>query len=463
MLKSVSSITNAIGALNYKGTWNAATNTPALVSGVGTKGDYYQVSVAGSTALDGISNWGVGDVVAFNGTTWQRIEGGADLNGVNLSVSGTSTLSGLTASTALALDASKNVVSVTNTGTGNNVLATSPILTTPNIGAATGTQLDIDNLRLDGNILSSTDSNGNVSVIPNGSGLFLVNKTSGNPFHTNAHVLLSDETVDGSGALIIENSNSTNGTSIFVGVGAAGVGYNASICVLGVYRCNTNSRSINAAGSINASGLDYAEYMVKSGDFTIAKGDVVGINAQGLLTDKFSDAVTFAVKSTDPSYVGGDVWGREDVIGVQKPVQHVRKQLVTEDRVVFDAVYKLDDNGHLVLVADKVVETVVIEPGDTDAEWQVKVDAYQAEKAIFDAALEAARQKVDRIAFAGQVPVNVVGAAPGQYIVPFNDNGLIKGVAMSDQDMQLKDYMSAIGRVIAVEADGRARIIVKIS
>jgi hypothetical protein len=129
MLKTVSSITNAIGALNYKGTWNASTNTPTLASGVGTKGDYYQVSVAGSTTLDGISNWGVGDVAAFNGATWQRIEGGADLNGVNLSVSGTSTLSGLTASTALALNASKQVVSVTNTGTGNNVLSDSPTLT----------------------------------------------------------------------------------------------------------------------------------------------------------------------------------------------------------------------------------------------------------------------------------------------------------------------------------------------
>lgn len=91
MLKTVSSVANAIGALNYKGTWNASTNTPTLASGVGTKGDYYQVSVAGTTSLDGISNWGVGDVVAFNGTTWQRIEGGADLNGVNLSYTGTLT------------------------------------------------------------------------------------------------------------------------------------------------------------------------------------------------------------------------------------------------------------------------------------------------------------------------------------------------------------------------------------
>lgn len=128
MLKTVSSITNAIGALNYKGTWNASTNTPALASGVGTKGDYYVVSVAGTTALDGISNWGVGDWVTFNGSVWQRVEGGADLNGVNLSVSGTSTLSALTASTALALNASKEVVSVTNTGTGSNVLATAPTL-----------------------------------------------------------------------------------------------------------------------------------------------------------------------------------------------------------------------------------------------------------------------------------------------------------------------------------------------
>jgi hypothetical protein len=142
MLKTVSSVINAIGALNYKGTWNASTNSPTLTSSVGTKGDYYQVSVAGSTTINGISNWGVGDVIAFNGATWQRIEGGADLNGVDLSVSGTTTLSGLTASTALALDANKNVVSVTNTGTGDNVLATSPTLTTPTLGAATATSIN---------------------------------------------------------------------------------------------------------------------------------------------------------------------------------------------------------------------------------------------------------------------------------------------------------------------------------
>lgn len=59
-----------------------------------------------------------------------------------LSTSSTTTFSGLTASTALALDASKNVVSVTNTGTGNNVLSASPTLT----GTIAGASLSLSSL-----------------------------------------------------------------------------------------------------------------------------------------------------------------------------------------------------------------------------------------------------------------------------------------------------------------------------
>jgi hypothetical protein len=125
MLKTVSSITNAIGALNYKGTWNASTNTPALASGVGTKGDYYVVSVAGSTNLDGISNWGVGDWAAYNGSVWQRVEGGADLNGVNLTFTGTASgptyeTSNLTTGVTL----TNNALSADGTDTNIDLLAT---------------------------------------------------------------------------------------------------------------------------------------------------------------------------------------------------------------------------------------------------------------------------------------------------------------------------------------------------
>jgi hypothetical protein len=74
MLKTVSSLGNIIGALVYKGTWDASTNTPTLASGVGSKGDYYVVSVAGSTNLDGITDWQVNDIAVFNGSAWQKID-----------------------------------------------------------------------------------------------------------------------------------------------------------------------------------------------------------------------------------------------------------------------------------------------------------------------------------------------------------------------------------------------------
>lgn len=71
------------GGLIYQGTWNAATNTPTLTSGVGTKGHYYVVSVAGATNLDGITDWNPGDIAVFNGTVWEQIDNTDAVTSVN--------------------------------------------------------------------------------------------------------------------------------------------------------------------------------------------------------------------------------------------------------------------------------------------------------------------------------------------------------------------------------------------
>jgi len=102
MLKTISSITNALGALNYKGTWNAATNTPTLADGTGAKGDYYVVSTAGTQTFGGVQLFfGLGDWIAYNGAVWQRVEGGSDGNFANVTL--TSTDVGATASPLLEL------------------------------------------------------------------------------------------------------------------------------------------------------------------------------------------------------------------------------------------------------------------------------------------------------------------------------------------------------------------------
>ncbi len=58
--------------MQYQGNWDASTNSPTLTSGVGTQGDVYRVSVAGTTNLDGITDWQVGDWAAYNGTAWEK-------------------------------------------------------------------------------------------------------------------------------------------------------------------------------------------------------------------------------------------------------------------------------------------------------------------------------------------------------------------------------------------------------
>lgn len=72
-----------LGGAVYQGTWNASTNSPSLASGVGTNGHYYIVSVAGSTNLDGITDWKLGDWAIFAGTAWQKVDNTDSVISVN--------------------------------------------------------------------------------------------------------------------------------------------------------------------------------------------------------------------------------------------------------------------------------------------------------------------------------------------------------------------------------------------
>ena len=163
-----------------------------------------------------------------------------------------------------------------------------------------------------------------------------------------------------------------------------------------------SARSINAGGTVNVGGLDYAEYMTKCNNFTLNKGDICGINSEGKLTNVFADAISFVVKSTNPSYVGGDTWFTE-----KQPTD----------------------------------ETMV-------SAWEER--------------METARQNVDRISFSGQVPVNVTSATVGQYIIPVNNNGAIKGMAVNEDDLTMSQYIKSVGKVIKV-VDGKPTIIVKVA
>jgi len=147
-----------IGALSYQGTWNANTNTPTLVSSSGTKGYYYVVSVAGSTNLNGITDWQVGDWAVYNGSAWQKIDNTdavTSVNGytgtvvlTNTDISGFGTMSTQNANsvaiTGGAIDGT--TIGATTTSTGKfTTLNASTSLTTPIVQASNSGGLSLKN------------------------------------------------------------------------------------------------------------------------------------------------------------------------------------------------------------------------------------------------------------------------------------------------------------------------------
>lgn len=104
--------------------------TTSIASGTDTRVLFNNAGVLGEYAISG-----TGSVAMTTSPVFTTPSIGA-ASGISLN------LSGLTASSAVATDGAKNLVSVTNTGTGNNVLATSPTLTTPVLGVATATSIN---------------------------------------------------------------------------------------------------------------------------------------------------------------------------------------------------------------------------------------------------------------------------------------------------------------------------------
>ncbi len=207
--------------------------------------------------------------------------------------------------------------------------------------------------------------------------------------------------------------------SVYHSGNAGNEGWHYVDTILRVAKDNGSGRSINAAGTFNANGADYAEYMTKDSDFSAQKGDILGVLPSGKLTNQFDAAIHFLLKSTNPCMVGGDVWGTEATVG-EKPKNP--EESATEE--------------------EKAAHAVAL------AAWEAR--------------LEAERQKVDRMAFAGQVPVNIQGATPGNYIIPLrNVDGSIGIAAVAQADMSFSQYQIAVGRVISILADGRANVIVK--
>lgn len=64
-----------LGAVKYQATWDASANSPTIpAASSANQGWYYKVGTAGATAVDGITDWKVGDWIISNGTAWEKVD-----------------------------------------------------------------------------------------------------------------------------------------------------------------------------------------------------------------------------------------------------------------------------------------------------------------------------------------------------------------------------------------------------
>jgi hypothetical protein len=281
-----------------------------------------------------------------------------------------------------------------------------------------------------------------------GNGNVLAGVTSGT-----GHIFQKNSTADQGNPTLTVQNNSAGPILQVYSTTSGSSGANAGNSAVKLGKDGVTGYSLRSSGTNAASGNDYAEYMTKAEACgVIDKGQIVGVDADGKLTDKWANAVSFLIKSTDPSYVGGDTWGNKEAIGLSRPQEPV---FVTPERDQLN-----DDATQEEIEASQAEYDSLVENARNEFDT-VTMPAYQSALVDFNTALEAARQKVDRIAYCGQVPVNITGATPGQYVIPIQDGEGINGTLVNDEDITFTQYRKAVGIVQNILPDGRANVRVK--
>lgn len=268
-------INGLIGGSIYQGVWNASTNTPTLTSSVGTKGYYYIVNVAGTTNLNGITDWQVGDWAIYDGTAWQKVDNTDAVSSVN----------GFTGAVSL---------TTTNISEGTNLYFTNTraqdaitLTTTGTSGAATYSGGTLNIPQYQAVLTNPVTGTGTTNTLPKFTGTSAIGNSN----------------ITDTGSLITLGSNSyVNGA---LGIGTAGlVGYN-----------------LRLGGTITGGGSAYGMYnsLVVQSDVTNAYYNRVVSGTQATaftlstMGHYFASQGTFGAGSTVTTQIG--YWADSTLIG----------------------------------------------------------------------------------------------------------------------------------------------------
>lgn len=252
------------GSLSYQGTWNASTNTPTLASSTGTKNYYYVVATAGSTNLNGITDWQIGDWLLFNDSVWQKIDttdqvtsvagktGAVILN--NVDISGFASIAASGTTTTLTSSSAPNYVV---TGSGGQTIQLPDATTLVN-----GALFSFNNNQSSGTIVVKNNSSTTIATIQSGGYISIVllsNSIAAGSWDVHnyapSNVSWSTNTFDYPGSItsatwngnaVAYNRGGTGQSSAFV---AGGIVYGSTTSALAVTAVGTTGQVLTSAGS----------------------------------------------------------------------------------------------------------------------------------------------------------------------------------------------------------------------
>jgi hypothetical protein len=262
----VSQLPNSV--MEYKGTWDASTNTPTLVNGTGNQGDVYLCNVAGTVNFGaGAIAFFVGDQVIYSGSIWQRASGATGtVTSVAVTETGDSlniTGSPITTSGTINIGFNGTNLQYIN-GAGN--LTTFPILT----GYVPYTNATTD-LNLGANLLKfTTEASDNASI---------------------------GTTVSGSSSYFDFNLSDDNNQEEwrFRFTPSGGSVYDA----VRIRPVSATKSDLLVSGDIGAANFSGASGGINTGDVTIGTANGLSLASQVLSLAAASASVTGALTSTD--------------------------------------------------------------------------------------------------------------------------------------------------------------------
>jgi hypothetical protein len=314
----------------------------------------------------------------FNGSVWQRVEGGADLNGVNLTVSGTSTLTGKVTAQTLTIGLGGQTTVATNTTLGFEALNSASLTGSNNVGVgyrALQTNTTGNNNSAVGINALATNTTGVSNIAIGASALFL--NTTGGDNSAVGSFSLQNNTTGGANtavglAALYSNTTAFNNSAIgksalfyFNTGNNTAVGFEAARGSTTV--ANNTGTNLTAVGyqalTANTSGSDNTGVGDQAGDVitTGARNTIIGANSDPSAAAGVDQTVVgegLTGKGDDTAFIGGTngAYNEKNVTTWETTSDQRIKKNIVSNNVGLEVISQIDVRNFEYRTAEEITD-----------------------------------------------------------------------------------------------------------